>query len=144
MNKEFDIVVHGATGFTGRLVVEYLMARYPQGAGATVRWAMGGRSAEKLAAVRDEIGAPRDTPLVVTDGTDVASLRALTDRTRLVLTTVGPYQLYGNELVAACAASGVPTATTPAAATTASLGDRSHGEAGHNENRQGCEDQFAE
>ena len=106
MNKEFDIVVHGATGFTGRLVVEYLMARYPQGAGATVRWAMGGRSAEKLAAVRDEIGAPRDTPLVVTDGTDVASLRALTDRTRLVLTTVGPYQLYGNELVAACAASG--------------------------------------
>ncbi|MBK9523134.1 MAG: saccharopine dehydrogenase NADP-binding domain-containing protein [Rhodocyclaceae bacterium] len=106
MNKEFDIVVHGATGFTGRLVVEYLMARYPQGAGATVRWAMGGRSAAKLATVRDEIGAPTDTPLVVTDGTDAASLKALTDRTRLVLTTVGPYQLYGNELVAACAASG--------------------------------------
>lgn len=106
MNKEFDIVVHGATGFTDRLVVEYLMARYPQGAGATVRWAMGGRSAAKLATVRDEIGAPTDTPLVVTDGTDAASLKALTDRTRLVLTTVGPYQLYGNELVAACAASG--------------------------------------
>jgi short subunit dehydrogenase-like uncharacterized protein len=106
MNKEFDIVVHGATGFTGRLVIEYLMARYPRGADATVRWAMGGRSAEKLSAVRDEIGAPRDTPLVITDGGDAASLNALTDRTRLVLTTVGPYQLYGNELVAACAASG--------------------------------------
>ncbi len=102
--KEFDIVVHGASGFTGRLVVEYLMQRYPAGSG--LRWAMGGRSAEKLAAVRDEIGAPTNTPLVVTEGTDPASLKALTDRTRLVLTTVGPYQLYGNELVATCAASG--------------------------------------
>ena len=106
MNKEFDIVVHGATGFTGRLVIEYLMARYPLGADTKLRWAMGGRSAEKLAAVRDEIGAPKDTPLVVADGSNAASLKALTERTRLVLTTVGPYQLYGNELVAACAGSG--------------------------------------
>lgn len=84
------------------------MARYPNGSNdaGNLRWAMGGRSAAKLAAVRDEIGAPADTPLVVTEGTDPASLKALTDRTRLVLTTVGPYQLYGNELVAACAASG--------------------------------------
>jgi short subunit dehydrogenase-like uncharacterized protein len=104
MKKEFDIVVHGASGFTGRLIVEYLLARYPNG--GSLRWAMGGRNAEKLAAVRDEIGAPQDTPLVVTEGSDAASLKALTDRTRLVLTTVGPYQLYGNELVAACAASG--------------------------------------
>jgi len=105
MGKEFDIVVHGASGFTGRLVVEYLMARYPNAKG-DVRWAMGGRSAEKLAAVRDEIGAPADTPLIVTEGADPVSLKALTDRTRLVLTTVGPYQLYGTELVAACASSG--------------------------------------
>lgn len=105
MTKPFDLVVHGATGFTGRLVVEYLLQRYPAGGG--LRWAMGGRSAEKLAAVRDELGAPADTPLVVTDTTDPASLQALMDSTRLVLTTVGPYQLYGNELVAACAASGV-------------------------------------
>lgn len=104
MAKEFDIVVHGATGFTGRLVVEYLMARYPNG--KELRWAMGGRSADKLAAVRDEIGAPKDTPLVVTDSGDAASIKALVERTRLVLTTVGPYQLYGNELVAACAAAG--------------------------------------
>jgi short subunit dehydrogenase-like uncharacterized protein len=104
VNKPFDIVVHGATGFTGRLVVEYLLQRYPQGSG--LRWAMGGRSADKLAAVRDELGAPSSTPLVVTDSSDAASLKALTDSTRLVLTTVGPYQLYGNELVAACAASG--------------------------------------
>jgi short subunit dehydrogenase-like uncharacterized protein len=108
MSKEFDIVIHGATGFTGRLVAEYMMARYPNAGNADgIRWAMGGRSAEKLAAVRDEIGAPKDTPLVVTDTTNAASMQALMARTRLVLTTVGPYQLYGNELVAACAASGV-------------------------------------
>lgn len=105
MTKPFDLVVHGATGFTGRLVVEYLLQRYPAGSG--LRWAMGGRSADKLAAVRDEIGAPADTPLVVTDGADPASLAALMAQTRLVLTTVGPYQLYGSALVAACAASGV-------------------------------------
>lgn len=105
MTKPFDLVIHGATGFTGRLVVEYLLQRYP--AGGSLRWAMGGRSAEKLAAVRDELGAPADTPLVVTNTTAPASLQALMDCTRLVLTTVGPYQLYGNELVAACAKSGV-------------------------------------
>ena len=105
MSKAFDLVVHGATGFTGRLVVEYLLQRYPAGSG--VRWAMGGRNADKLAAVRDEVGAPADTPLIVTDTANPASLQALMDQTRLVLTTVGPYQLYGNELVAACAHSGV-------------------------------------
>lgn len=105
MTKPIDIVVHGATGFTGRLVVEYLLQRYPAGSG--LRWAMGGRSAEKLAAVRDELGAPADTPLVVTDSASMESLQALMAQTRLVLTTVGPYQLYGNELVAACAAAGV-------------------------------------
>jgi len=105
---EFDIVIHGATGFTGRLVAEYMAQRYPNGANPEgIRWAMGGRSAEKLAAVRDEIGAPADTPLVVTDADDPAALAALMQRTRLVLSTVGPYQLYGNALVAACAASGV-------------------------------------
>lgn len=104
-SKPFDIVVHGATGFTGRLVVEYLLQRYPAGGG--VRWAMGGRSADKLAAVRDELGAPSDTPLVVTDSSSPESLQALVAQTRLVLTTVGPYQLYGSALVAACAAAGV-------------------------------------
>jgi short subunit dehydrogenase-like uncharacterized protein len=99
MQKEFDIVVHGATGFTGRLVIEYLLARGDTG----LRWAMGGRSLDKLAAVRDEVGAPASTPLVVTDNANPASLAALMARTRLVLTTVGPYQLYGSALVQACA-----------------------------------------
>ena len=103
MTKDFDIVVHGATGFTGRLVIEYLLARGDTG----LRWAMGGRSLDKLAAVRDEVGAPASTPLVVTDNADPASLAALMARTRLVLTTVGPYQLYGSALVQACAEHGV-------------------------------------
>jgi short subunit dehydrogenase-like uncharacterized protein len=107
-NKDFDIVIHGASGFTGRLVAEYMAARQVSGGNADgIRWAMGGRSATKLAAVRDEIGAPADTPLVVTDVQDPASLAQLMQRTRLVLSTVGPYQLYGNELLAACATSGV-------------------------------------
>ena len=103
--REFDIIVYGATGFTGRLVAEYLAHHYADRSDAP-KWAMAGRSAEKLAAVRDEIGAPADTPLVVADASDPASLDAMCARTRVVLTTVGPYQLYGNELVAACVKAG--------------------------------------
>jgi short subunit dehydrogenase-like uncharacterized protein len=100
MAREFDIIVYGASGFTGRLVAEYLNAR------GIKRWAMGGRSLEKLAEVRDLIGAPADTPLVAVDSDDSAGLEAMCNRTRVVLTTVGPYQLYGSKLVAACAATG--------------------------------------
>ena len=100
MAREFDIIVFGAAGFTGRLVAEYLVRQ------GTPRWAMAGRSADKLAAVRDEIGAPADTPLLVADADDDAGLAALARRTEVVLTTVGPYQLYGSNLVAACTATG--------------------------------------
>ncbi len=101
MAKEFDVVVYGATGFTGRLVAEYLI-----GNARGKRWAMAGRSADKLAEVRDLIGAPADTRLIVADASDEASLAAMCAQTKVVLTTVGPYQTYGNELVAACAATG--------------------------------------
>ncbi len=103
-DREFDLVLYGATGFTGRLVAEYLVERY--GDDPDLRWAMAGRSEEKLAAVRDEIGAPGDTPLLTADAGSPATLRSMAERTRLVLTTVGPYQLYGSGLVAACAESG--------------------------------------
>src|SRR6202035_2928344 len=103
-SSKFDIVVYGATGFTGQLVAEYLAAHY---AGKSdPKWAMAGRSPEKLASVRDAIGAPADTALIQADGSDPASLRAMIDQTNAVVSTVGPYQLYGSELVAACAASG--------------------------------------
>jgi len=103
-SSKFDIVVYGATGFTGQLVAEYLATNYR--GDRDLKWAMAGRSLDKLASVRDAIGAPADTPLIVADAGDPASLKAMVDQTRSVLTTVGPYQLYGSELVAACAASG--------------------------------------
>jgi short subunit dehydrogenase-like uncharacterized protein len=103
-SSKFDIIVYGATGFTGQLVAEYLAQHYSGKGGP--KWAMAGRSLEKLASVRDAIGAPADTALIQADASDPASLKAMVDQTRSVLTTVGPYQLYGTELVAACAASG--------------------------------------
>lgn len=103
--KPFDLVVHGATGFTGRLVAEVLLQRCPPG--GPVRWALSGRSTDRLAAVRDAIGAPRDMALLVADAADPASLRAMAAQTRLLLSTVGPYQQHGSDLVAACAPQGV-------------------------------------
>ena len=103
-SSKFDIIVYGATGFTGRLVAEYLATQY-KGDG-DLKWAIAGRSKEKLASVRDAIGAPADMPLIVADASDAASLQAMIDQTKSIVTTVGPYLLYGNELVAACAASG--------------------------------------
>lgn len=103
-SAEFDLIVYGATGYTGRLVAQYLVRR--QGGGGSLRWAMAGRSAAKLAEVRDLIGAPADTALVVADADDPAQLTAMVRRTRAVVTTVGPYQLYGDKLVEACAANG--------------------------------------
>lgn len=103
-NREFDVIVYGATGYTGRLVADYLARTY--GVGGDVKWAMAGRSADKLAAVRDEIGAPADTPLVVADATDADSLAAMAGRAGCIATTVGPYQLYGEPVVAACADAG--------------------------------------
>ena len=101
-SRQFDIVIYGATGFTGRLVAEYMKDKKGHG----LRWAMAGRSAEKLASVRDEVGAPADTPLVVADAADSTSLRAMVGDARCVISTVGPYQLYGSDLVAACAELG--------------------------------------
>ncbi len=100
--RTYDVVIFGATGFTGRLVAEYLAAEY----GSAVRWAMAGRSLDKLAAVRDEIGAPADTPLIAADSSDPASLAAMAEQTAAVITTVGPYQLYGEALVKACVDAG--------------------------------------
>jgi len=102
---EFDIIIFGATGFTGRLVAEYLNNHYGSADNAP-KWAMAGRSQEKLEAVRDEIGAPADTPLVVANADDMGELEAMCRRTKVVITTVGPYQLYGDKLLAACVATG--------------------------------------
>jgi len=108
-NRTFDIVVWGASGFTGRLTAEYLLGRY--GVDGEIRWAIGGRNRAKLEAVRKQIGEETGVDssalaIVLGDGNDPDSLRALAQQTRVVCTTVGPYVKYGSELVAACAKAG--------------------------------------
>jgi short subunit dehydrogenase-like uncharacterized protein len=103
--REFDVIVVGATGFTGALVAEYLCKRY--GVGKDLRWAAAARNEQKLHALRQSLGSgAASLPLVLADTLDAQSMRELAKRTRVVLTTVGPYARYGSELVAACAESG--------------------------------------
>ncbi len=102
---ELDIVIWGATGFTGRLAAEKLAARV--GSGEEIRWAIGGRNRSKLEAVRTGLGPEAaDIPIIIGDSHDVASLEALAARTRVVCSTVGPYARYGSELVGACVRAG--------------------------------------
>ena len=102
--QEFDVIVYGATGFTGKLVSEHMLRTYgPQG---DVRWAMAGRDLQKLKRVSADIGAPMDFPLIEAGANDTGALDALAHRGRVVITTVGPYQRYGEGLVAACARAG--------------------------------------
>ncbi len=92
-SEKIGIVVYGATGYTGRLVCEYLNTQY--GVGGDISWAMAGRSQSKLEAVRDEMGIPADVPLVVADARDPASIDAMVAGASVVITTVGPNQRYG-------------------------------------------------
>ncbi len=101
--RPYDVIVYGATGFTGRLVAEYIAASRKDGG---MRWAIAGRSRSKLEAVRAETGAPVDLPLVVADAADPASLAAMARSARTVISTVGPYRLYGEGLIAACVDAG--------------------------------------
>lgn len=104
-DKTFDLIIYGASGFTGRLVAEYIQSQY--GNGGSLTWAMAGRSKSKLESVREEMALPADTPILIADTSDAPSLQAMVAQTRCILTTVGPYQLYGSELVGACAKLGV-------------------------------------
>lgn len=100
--REFDIVVYGATGFSGKLTAEYL-ARH----GSDARIALAGRSREQLLGVRRSLGpAAQDWPLIVADASEPSTLEAMVNRTQVVLTAVGPYARYGLPLVAACAKAG--------------------------------------
>ncbi len=98
--RELDIVVFGATGFVGKLTAEYLAEHAPEG----VKIGLAGRSEEKLARVKAEVG--KDWPTIVADSSDAASMKALAERCRVVATTVGPYRKYGMPLVEACAEAG--------------------------------------
>src|SRR6476469_9213114 len=104
MHKSLDLIVFGATGFTGRLVAEYLHA--PYGVGGGVTWGIAGRNLDKLAEVRDRIGAAAALPLLIADASDAASLAGLVAEAKVIVATVGPYQRYGQPLVTACAQTG--------------------------------------
>ena len=99
-SRTYDLVLLGATGFTGGLTADYLAANAPEG----LRWAIAGRSKEKLEAVRERLGV--DVDLIVVDSSDEASLLDMASSTKVVATTVGPYLEYGGPLVAACAQAG--------------------------------------
>jgi short subunit dehydrogenase-like uncharacterized protein len=105
-DRSYDLVLFGATGFTGGLTAEYLAAH----AGTGTRWALAGRNTAKLEAVRERLAAIepacKDLPLLHADTTDPASLDELAQAARVVVTTVGPYARYGEPLVAACARAG--------------------------------------
>jgi short subunit dehydrogenase-like uncharacterized protein len=101
--RELDLILFGATGFTGRLVAQYLQATASRDG---LRWAMAGRSAARLQALAGELGTGPAVPLLVADAGDSPALTALVARARVVVTTVGPYTLHGDALVAACAAAG--------------------------------------
>ena len=105
-SREHDIVLFGATGFTGALTAEYLAKNAPDGC----RWALAGRNRGKLEAVRARLAeidpSLADLPLLQADVTDRESLRAVAESARVVITTVGPYIEYGEPLVVACADAG--------------------------------------
>jgi len=103
--REFDVVIFGASGFTGRLVADYLRDRYSTG--GELRWAVAGRNPDKLAAAMRELGiGDGEVPILTADSNNQASLDAMSARTAVVLTTVGPYARHGSPLVAACVRNG--------------------------------------
>jgi short subunit dehydrogenase-like uncharacterized protein len=100
MSRKYDVVIFGATGFTGALTAQYLAKNAP----AELKWALAGRNREKLEAVRSKLGVNVDVLLADVD--DAASLQKIAEAARIVVTTVGPYIRYGEPLVAACAEAG--------------------------------------
>jgi short subunit dehydrogenase-like uncharacterized protein len=100
MSRKYDVVIFGATGFTGALTAQYLAKNAP----TELKWALAGRNREKLEAVRSKLGVEVDVLLAEVD--DAASLQKIAEAARIVVTTVGPYVRYGEPLVAACAEAG--------------------------------------
>ena len=103
-SKNYDLVVYGATGFTGKLICEHLNDTY--GVNQSINWAMAGRSQAKLEQVRDELGVDSSIALLVADTTDQESVNALVSQTKVLISAVGPYQQYGSDVVKACAELG--------------------------------------
>mgnify|MGYP001365818627 FL=1 len=103
LNK-YDFVIYGATGFTGKLVVEYAMNKYSTN--EDISWAIAGRNKEKLEDIQAKLNLPENIGMIIVNSNDQASIDAMVDQTKCVLTTVGPYQLYGEKIIKTCASSG--------------------------------------
>ncbi len=105
MSAQFDFVIYGATSFVGAITAEYVMGKY--GADGPYKWAIAARSEAKLAALKEQLGeGAKGLAAIVANSDDEASLEAMCANARLVISTVGPYALYGDTLVKVCAASG--------------------------------------
>ncbi len=101
-STNFDFVVYGASGFTGKLVVEYALKQYSTD---DISWAIAGRNIQKLEDLKEKLNLPDSVGIIEVDSEDQSSIDKLVGQTKCVLTTVGPYQLYGDKLVRACASS---------------------------------------
>jgi len=104
-DKSVDVVIYGATGFTGKLVVEYMQEKYGKDEG--ISWAIAGRSEEKLNSVREELKVGSNVRQLLVDSNDTDSIASMVQQTKCVLTTVGPYQLYGANILQQCVVHGV-------------------------------------
>ena len=103
--KQFDLIVFGATSFVGQILVQYLWKRH--GLDGEVKWAIAGRDSAKLDVLKNRLGErARDLPLLLANASNEAELQALCAQTRVVVSTVGPYALYGSPLVKVCAETG--------------------------------------
>jgi short subunit dehydrogenase-like uncharacterized protein len=102
--REFDLVVFGASGYTGKLVAEYIQNEY--GGDKSLKWALAGRNKDKLAGIKEDLNLETDLTILEVDSNDQESLDAMTSAAKCILTTVGPYQLYGSNLVESCAKNG--------------------------------------
>ena len=103
-DREFDVVIFGASGYTGKLVAEYMHDQY--GDDQSIKYAIAGRNIEKLFEVKKDLKLNEDITILKVDSTDLDSLDKMTTSARCILTTVGPYQLYGSKLVESCAKNG--------------------------------------
>jgi len=101
-NRDFDIIVWGASGFTGRLVAEYLFQKYNS---KDLKWAIAGRDKSKLTSIRNS-HLDSNIPILIADSFDYVSLNKITNRTKVVCSTVGPYSKYGTLIVKSCIESG--------------------------------------
>ena len=103
-DKKFDVVVYGATGYTGKLVVDYMVSNY--GKAENLKWAIAGRSEAKLKSVKEAFKLSESIEAIVVDSNDQESVDSMVEQSRCILTTVGPYQLYGSNILKACAEIG--------------------------------------